>query len=222
MPVVSECVTMNSLRSGLLAASFTLLGVATAFAAPVITTANVNLRAGAGTNYAVVGTVEAGRTLDIGQCQNGWCSVGSGGWVFASYLDFSGTQPRPDVQPRPPSNGNSPWFPRPDVQPRPPLPPQPQFPVPPAPPPPVFETGTVCFFSEPYFRGASFCMEPGDRLDYLPGNWDDRIRSVAVEGVLSVEMCTGESFYGACTTAQADVSVLPPRIDYDISSIEVY
>lgn len=62
-----------------------------AAAMPAVTTANVNLRAGPGTNYPVVVTMPAGARVVSYGCVSGytWCDISWGserGWVAASYM----------------------------------------------------------------------------------------------------------------------------------------
>lgn len=66
--------------------------VAAAFAAPAVTTAQVNFRAGPGTGFASQGTIPQGAQVDISQCDSagGWCSVtfgGKNGFVSGKYLN---------------------------------------------------------------------------------------------------------------------------------------
>lgn len=64
---------------------------AAAFAAPAVTTAQVNFRSGPGTTFASQGTIPEGAQVDVGECDiaGGWCSVtfgGNQGFVSAKYL----------------------------------------------------------------------------------------------------------------------------------------
>jgi uncharacterized protein YraI len=75
---------------------FAVMGVAltagyAGAAAPGVTTANVNLRAGPGTAYPVVVTVPKGSPITTYGCQGNysWCDVswgGERGWMSASYI----------------------------------------------------------------------------------------------------------------------------------------
>ncbi|MFI0842704.1 DUF1236 domain-containing protein [Mesorhizobium sp. IMUNJ 23232] len=84
---------MNKLT--MLAAAGSLLALGgTAFAqTPVQATTELNVRAGPGSQYPVVGVLAAGQDTTIKGClANGkWCSVDEG-WVYADYLsgDFGG------------------------------------------------------------------------------------------------------------------------------------
>ena len=54
---------------------------------------DLNLRAGPGTNYPVVGTMPAGAHVNVRDCNGSWCRVsfqGETGWASASYLGGGG------------------------------------------------------------------------------------------------------------------------------------
>lgn len=56
-------------------------------------TADLNLRAGPGTEYPVIETIPDGRKVRVYGCEDGydWCDVGwrnARGWVFTDYLDY--------------------------------------------------------------------------------------------------------------------------------------
>jgi hypothetical protein len=67
--------------------------IGTAVAGPALAammataTTNLNLRAGPGTQYPVVGVIGAGQSVPVDGClsSGGWCRVG-GGWASAGYL----------------------------------------------------------------------------------------------------------------------------------------
>ena len=67
-----------------------LLALATAaHAAKTTALTAVNVRSGPGINFALLGNLVAGQSVDVIQCQNNWClidSVGPDGWVSAEYL----------------------------------------------------------------------------------------------------------------------------------------
>lgn len=67
-----------------------------AFAQTSVTaTTDLNVRAGPGPNYPIVGMLGAGQAASLDGCLQGskWCKVADG-WVFSDYLtgDFGGTQ----------------------------------------------------------------------------------------------------------------------------------
>jgi uncharacterized protein YraI len=81
-----ERVTMR-LRHFALAAGALLVSVSTASAA--IVTADLNLRSGPSTRYAVIDAMPAGSQVDILRCSGNWCRVAWGGiegYASASYL----------------------------------------------------------------------------------------------------------------------------------------
>ena len=70
-----------------------------AFAATATATTDLNVRAGPGPQYEVVGVVGAGQSTEITGCMEGskWCQIASNGgqgWVYSDYLtsDFGGGQ----------------------------------------------------------------------------------------------------------------------------------
>jgi uncharacterized protein YgiM (DUF1202 family) len=70
-----------------------------AFAATATATTDLNVRAGPGPQYEVVGVVGAGQAAEITGCLDGskWCQIASNrgnGWVYSDYLtsDFGGKQ----------------------------------------------------------------------------------------------------------------------------------
>ncbi|MGV8840628.1 MAG: SH3 domain-containing protein [Bauldia sp.] len=91
--------------------AITVLAVALfAMAAPSLaqtgvatTTADVNMRNGPGTTYAVVTVVPRGSAVTVDNCfTSGWCAVVFGtraGFISRNYLAFGGTVPPPVVQP---------------------------------------------------------------------------------------------------------------------------
>ncbi|HTM77991.1 MAG TPA: peptidase inhibitor family I36 protein [Devosia sp.] len=93
-------------------------------------------------------------------------------------------------------------------------------PRPPRPQPP--QQSEACFYSNTDFRGASFCVGRGESYDYLPGNWDNRIRSVEIFGRARVDLCRDENLEGACVTLRSSQSRLPNQLDRRGSSLEVY
>ena len=73
----------------LAAASALLLSAGAASAAPAVVEASVNLRAGPGTQYPVVGAIPGGATVDVAGCTESWCRVnfaGETGFANRRYL----------------------------------------------------------------------------------------------------------------------------------------
>jgi uncharacterized protein YraI len=81
-----------SIRNSLLgAAGFLLLSTGIAAAAPAQVMTDLNVRAGQGTNYPVIGVLPAGSVVDVSGCGDGWCYVrGAGGFASAAYLNPAG------------------------------------------------------------------------------------------------------------------------------------
>ncbi len=74
-------------RNILYAGVFLLFSTGIAAAAPAVVTAELNVRAGGGTNYPVRGVIPAGSMVEVAGCTNGWCHLPAhGGYVRASYL----------------------------------------------------------------------------------------------------------------------------------------
>lgn len=85
--------TTKWLATGALVAGLALPG--TAIAQSVMSTADVNMRAGPGTRYPVVTTIPQDRNVDVYGCDQDldWCEVawrGNRGWVFSDYLEVTG------------------------------------------------------------------------------------------------------------------------------------
>jgi uncharacterized protein YraI len=79
------------IRTFVIAAGAFLLSGGLAAAATV--TNDLNLRAGPGTGYRVIGTLPAGAYVDVIGCGGGWCRVnwgGAVGFASASYLAGGG------------------------------------------------------------------------------------------------------------------------------------
>ncbi|MGA0532155.1 SH3 domain-containing protein [Hansschlegelia sp. KR7-227] len=77
----------------LLATGALLASTGAALAATATATADLNVRSGPGTNYAVVDTMPAGETVNVIGCSSGWCEIsmgGGSGFASASYLDIGG------------------------------------------------------------------------------------------------------------------------------------
>lgn len=87
---------MKNVKVVILAAGLALLGgVSAAWAEPGVASANVNVRSGPGTNYAVAGSLSRGQRVEVTACRTGWCYVERGrlsGYVSARYLNVA--QPR--------------------------------------------------------------------------------------------------------------------------------
>lgn len=83
---------MQSVRAFLVTGALALSASA-AFASPALVISDLNLRSGPGTQYRSVGVVPGGSTVNVFECQRGWCAVsafGRNGFVNDNYLDFGG------------------------------------------------------------------------------------------------------------------------------------
>src|SRR5260370_32960654 len=84
----------RTIRTILLASGAALvLSTGIAAAAPATAQADLTVRAGPGPRYPVVGSIQAGEAVDVGNCTGNWCQVSfSGGSGFAnrSYLAMAG------------------------------------------------------------------------------------------------------------------------------------
>ena len=73
------------------AAAVLLLSAGAAAAAPAVSRSDLNVRSGPGTEYGVVGVIQAGETVDVASCNGAWCQVafeGGTGYANRSYLQI--------------------------------------------------------------------------------------------------------------------------------------
>jgi len=54
----------------------------------------------------------------------------------------------------------------------------------------------ACFFKEPGFQGDHFCVNRGDRLGSLPGNFGDNISSMQLFGKVRATVYNDRNFLG--------------------------
>ena len=59
-----------------------------------------------------------------------------------------------------------------------------------------FPRAGACFFTDAGFQGNRFCVNRGDRLDRLPGNFGDNISSIQVFGRSRVVVFNDRDFRG--------------------------
>lgn len=88
------------LLSAILAAGLSAPGAA--LAQDAFTTADVNMRAGPGTQFRALTVLPEGSGVDVEGCSGGWCQViyrGLDGYVSRSYLAFGGGRPAVVVPP---------------------------------------------------------------------------------------------------------------------------
>ncbi|HEY0440495.1 MAG TPA: SH3 domain-containing protein, partial [Xanthobacteraceae bacterium] len=84
---------MRFAKSLMLGAGIAALSAGLAAAAPAVSEADLNVRAGPGTEYEVVGVIPAGSRVDVAGCTGSWCQVnfrGGRGYASASYLQVGG------------------------------------------------------------------------------------------------------------------------------------
>jgi hypothetical protein len=78
------------------AAAVLLASTVVASAASVTASTDLNVRAGPGPQYPVIGVLGAGQAADLDGClaSGKWCQVNGEGWVYSAYLvgDFGGQQ----------------------------------------------------------------------------------------------------------------------------------
>ena len=86
-----------TLKTKLLGAGAALLLSASAAAAlPAVAQTDLTVRSGPGTQYPVVGSIPAGKTVEAGSCTRNWCQVsfsGGSGYVNRRYLAMAGAVP---------------------------------------------------------------------------------------------------------------------------------
>lgn len=181
------------------------LAVAQVGAGAAITTTNVNMRAGPGTNYAVVAVLHNGDQVFVNRCSRGWCLSDFGrdrGWISDSFLrqliasPGGGGRPIPDNPNRPNININ---IGAGGVS---------------------IGSGRACFFERDNFRGRSFCLRQGESERNL-GRWESRIGSIMIEGrSTTAEICLNRNF-GNCSAFNRNTPILNFTMQQSISSVRV-
>jgi hypothetical protein len=63
----------------------------------------------------------------------------------------------------------------------------------------------VCFYTDAYYRGDSFCANPGDGMPNVGGRFNDRISSIRIFGRAEVTVFADEGFGAARRTFNRDV-----------------
>ncbi len=82
---------MHTMKRLLLGAGLLALSAGAAAAAPAVVASSVNLRDGPGTQFAVIGVLPAGATVDVNGCGAVWCQVafaGEEGYASRAFLDL--------------------------------------------------------------------------------------------------------------------------------------
>ncbi len=190
---------------------------AAASAAPAVASGNVNVRSGPSTSYAVVDTLRVGEAVEVEGCRSGWCYVtrpGPDGYVSASYLRRSGgvtMEPNFNLSFNFPSGGSfsiGSGGVSIGIGDRPGRPGRPGDGT----------RGDVCFYANPNFTGASFCMDRGESTN-LSGAWNNRISSIRNTRGLQVTVCDNTR-YRDCRTYRTSARSLG-SLDNAISSIRI-
>lgn len=84
---------MRVVKSLVLGAGIAALTAGLAAAAPALSETDLNVRAGPGTEYEVIGVIPAGSRVEVAGCTGSWCQVnfrGGRGFASASYLQLGG------------------------------------------------------------------------------------------------------------------------------------
>lgn len=195
-----------------------VLSTAAGLAAPGTATGTVNVRTGPATSFAKVDTLHAGESVEIGECQSGWCYIehdGPDGWVSASFLQPAGGSGSSDddcnfnwvigsgftVE----CNGNSVTIPGPGGL--------------PTPPPP---TPTVCIYDGPNYTGTQLCGPAGSSQSNIVGFWNNRITSMKISGGAHVKLCQDPNYLGFCNTFSADVPALGMPLNNKASAYQTW
>jgi len=71
-----------------------------------------------------------------------------------------------------------------------------------------FPRSGACFFKNAGFQGDRFCVNRGERLDRLPGNFGDNISSIQTYGGARVTVFNDRNFSGGSQTFQRSVADL--------------
>lgn len=209
------------------AAAFVALSAGSALAVSAHASGSVNVRTGPGTSYSKVDSLHAGESVEVRQCQDGWCYIehsGADGWVSANYLSQNGYS-SPNQPSKKPSvqfqfgfgnNGSGFGF---------------SFGTPPGkwpnnppgnwPAPPMPQVSQACFYSGSNYSGNQYCLNAGTDVSFVGPQWNDRISSVRIIGNASVTMCQHTNYGGYCRTTGNDEPALGPWLNDEVSSLSV-
>lgn len=69
----------------------------------------------------------------------------------------------------------------------------------------------ACFFKDPNFRGDRFCINRGDKLDSLPGNFGDNISSIQLFGNARATVFNDRGFRGGSEEFRKSIGDLRSR-----------
>lgn len=208
----------NLVKTAIFALAGLTVTMTGAYAAPGYATGAVNVRTGPATSFNKVDTLHSGESVEIGQCQGGWCYIehdGPDGWVSANYLQPGNNAPVEDegddcnfnwvvgqgftVQ----CGNNSVTVPG--------------FNNPPPPP-----TPTVCIYDGPNYSGTELCGPAGSSSSNILGFWNNRITSVKVSGGAKIKLCQNPNYLGFCNTFSSNVPQLGFPLNNKASSYQTW
>jgi hypothetical protein len=208
----------RTLTTALAALGILAMSAGAAFATAAVATADVNIRSGAGIDFAKIGTLAAGTAVEVTECQNSYCYIeqaGTDGWVSSKYLAEGAADDVADASSDVPVHFGMTVGPG-----------GPTFsfgigdgPLPP-PAPPL--TPKVCFYKNANFAGASFCATAGTNNNHLAGGWDDAISSIQLVGGAGVTVCRNWWYGGGCVSLSSDKPHLNVAWNNRISSFQAY
>lgn len=197
----------------IIAATFGLIAsTIVALAVPATAKSAVNVRTGPGTSFAKVDTLFAGESVNVTQCQSGWCYVehsGPDGWVSGNYLQAGSGG----------GGGSSSSADAAALQ---------AFTalfgaiVNKALTPPTPATPKVCFFNGINYSGSSFCVNAGNNNNKIVGYWNNRISSIKVDAGASVTVCRNWFYGGGCLSYNNNKPSLGVIMNNKISSFQTF
>ncbi len=198
---------------GLAASTFAALAV------PAVATTAVNVRSGPSVSFAVVDTLFSGESVNVTECQGGWCYVeksGPDGWVSGNYLQAAAA----------PGSGSGSSSAANDAAAAAAI----QIfgsiagavigniTTPPAPPP----VAEACFYKNFNYTGASFCVPSGTNDPNLPGVWNNKISSFTLVNGAKVRICRNFGYAGGCQVRTVSNPSLGGFMNNKISSYKVF
>jgi hypothetical protein len=152
------------------------------------------LMQGPGTEYKVVGEIEAEVRIRVDRCHKLWCHVHKGreaGWAKLYSIDFGEGPGGRYKFPKVGFNWGGP--------------------------------GQVCLYEGANFTGKSLCVKPGFRSrDLLLLGADNRFSSVRIEGRTSVLLCRDRDYVSFCIHYNDSQKRLHGFLDNNVSSVIVY
>lgn len=78
----------------------------------------------------------------------------------------------------------------------------------------------ACFYEQERFRGRAFCAAAGDS-DRDLGWWNNRVRSIRISGLVTVQVCTDRSFLN-CNAFNRNQSSLPRWLRGNVSAFRIF